>query len=173
VLQNSGSSSQRTRTWCRTGDALRTRTRGTVTVSEVETPEKKDGWTSPTSKQKRQGLPGSLKMRPARLRPSPSLGRRGSRKATRPCTPMKTSVGAPPTLLTLFRPAPGLLRAKGVLSAPNAVVHPWLKGELTDVLAEMEKKQPAESLPPEAERPLDAQWETWLGHPSRNLSLPP
>jgi hypothetical protein len=45
-------------------------------------------------------------------------------------------------MLTLFRPATGELRAKGVLSAPNAVLHPWLKGELTDVLAEIEKKHP-------------------------------
>jgi transposase len=81
--------------------------------------------------------------------------------------------GGTAKLLTLFRPATGLLRAKDVLSAPNAVLHPWLKGELTEVLAEIEKKQPAESLPPEAERPLYAQWETWLGHPSRNPSLPP
>ncbi|GHO80321.1 hypothetical protein KSD_80920 [Ktedonobacter sp. SOSP1-85] len=56
--------------------------------------------------------------------------------------------GGTAKLLTLFRPATGLLRAKGVLSAPNAVLHPWLKGELTEVLAEIEKKQPAESLPP-------------------------
>jgi hypothetical protein len=32
VLHEAGSRSQRTRTWCRTGDALRTRTSGTVTV---------------------------------------------------------------------------------------------------------------------------------------------
>jgi hypothetical protein len=81
--------------------------------------------------------------------------------------------GGTAKLLTLFRPATGHLRAKGVLSAPNAVLHPWLKGELTAVLDEIEKKQPVESLPPEAERPLYAQWETWLGHPSRNPSLPP
>jgi hypothetical protein len=76
-------------------------------------------------------------------------------------------------LLTLFRPATGHLRAKGVLSAPNVVLHPWLRGELSEVLAEIEKKQPAETLPPESQRPLYAQWETWLGHPSRNPSLPP
>jgi transposase len=50
---------------------------------------------------------------------------------------------------------------------------PGRKRELSEVLAEIEKKQPRETLPPEAERPLCAQWETWLGHPSRNPSLPP
>jgi hypothetical protein len=80
--------------------------------------------------------------------------------------------GGTAKLLTLFRPATGELRAKGVLSAPNAVLHPWLKGELTEVLAELEKKQPRETLPPESLRPLCAQWETWLGHPLRSPKPP-
>ncbi len=81
--------------------------------------------------------------------------------------------GGTAKLLTLFRPATGEVRAKGVLSAPNVVLHPWLQGELSEVLAEIEKKQPRETLPPESLRPLYARWETWLGHPSRNPSLPP
>ena len=42
VLHESGYSFQRTRTWCRTGSALRKRKSGTVTVYDPETPEKKD-----------------------------------------------------------------------------------------------------------------------------------
>ena len=42
VLHEAGYSYQRTRTWCRTGYALRKRKSGTVTVYDVETPEKKD-----------------------------------------------------------------------------------------------------------------------------------
>jgi transposase len=41
VLHEHGYSYQRTRTWCRTGYALRKRKSGTVTVYDVETPEKK------------------------------------------------------------------------------------------------------------------------------------
>lgn len=41
VLHESGYSYQRTRTWCRTGYALRQRKSGTVTVYDPETPEKK------------------------------------------------------------------------------------------------------------------------------------
>src|SRR6266566_5318062 len=41
VLHESGYSFQRTRTWCRTGYALRKRKSGTVTVYDPETPEKK------------------------------------------------------------------------------------------------------------------------------------
>jgi len=81
--------------------------------------------------------------------------------------------GGTAKLLTLFHPATGLLRAKGVFSVTNAVLHPWLKGELSAVLADLEKAHPREELPPEAERPLCAQWETWLGHPSRGKPRPP
>ena len=49
-------------------------------------------------------------------------------------------------LLTLFRPSTGQVRAKGVLSAPNVVLHPWLQEQLSTVLAEIEKQQPRENL---------------------------
>jgi DDE superfamily endonuclease len=62
------------------------------------------------------------------------------------------------------------VRAKGVIEAPNAVLHPWLQEQLSAVLVEIEKHQPTETLPPEEERPLYARWETWLGHtPGRPL----
>src|SRR5258706_2291215 len=49
---------------------------------------------------------------------------------------------------------------------------PGGKRELLAVLAEIEKAHPQAELPPEAERPLCAQWETWLGHPPRRPLLP-
>ncbi len=39
--------------------------------------------------------------------------------------------------MTLFRPADGRARVKGVTTCPNAVLHPWLKRELADILARM------------------------------------
>ena len=75
--------------------------------------------------------------------------------------------GGTAKLLTLFRPATGEVRATGVRSAANAVLHPWLQHELTQVLATL----PAVTLP-EAERPVAAQWATWLGHEPR-VPLPP
>jgi hypothetical protein len=75
--------------------------------------------------------------------------------------------GGTAKLLTLFRPATGEVRAKGVTTAPNAVLHPWLQAELTRVLAAL----PAVT-PPAAERPPAAQWATWLGHEPR-APLPP
>ncbi len=75
--------------------------------------------------------------------------------------------GGTAKLLTLFRPATGEVRANGVTSAPNAVLHPWLRDALTQVLAAL----PAPTIPEEA-RPEAAQWATWLGHEPGG-ALPP
>jgi len=70
-------------------------------------------------------------------------------------------------LLTLFRPATGEVRGKGVRSTRNAILHPWVQTELTQILAALPTTPVAE-----AERPLTARWATWLGHESRD-PLPP
>ena len=51
------------------------------------------------------------------------------------CLPHEYIRGGTATLLTLFRPATGEVRAEPVISAPNAVLHPWLKQELEAILA--------------------------------------
>jgi hypothetical protein len=79
-----------------------------------------------------------------------------------PCQPHEYIRGGTAKLLTLFRPATGAVRAKGVTSAPNTVLHPWLESELTAVLAAL---PPVTT--PEAERPPLARWVTWLGHEPR------
>src|SRR5437660_5789571 len=50
--------------------------------------------------------------------------------------------GGTAKMLTLFRPATGQIRAKGVVSVTNAVLHPWLQEQLLEVLAEIEQAQP-------------------------------
>ncbi len=70
-------------------------------------------------------------------------------------------------LLTLFRPATGEVRGKGVTSTRNAVLHPWLQAELSAILAVLPTAPVAD-----AERPLVARWATWLGHEPRD-PLPP
>ncbi len=62
--------------------------------------------------------------------------------------------GGTAKLLTLFRPATGQVRAKGVISATNAVLHPWLKEQLAEILAEIEKVQPRETLPTDRRAPV-------------------
>jgi len=70
-------------------------------------------------------------------------------------------------LLTLFHPADGQVRVKGVTSCPNSVLHPWLKQQLTDVLAAL--PEPVETLEPEANR---VQWEKWFAGLSVRPTLP-
>lgn len=69
--------------------------------------------------------------------------------------------------LTLFQPASGEVRVKGVTSSANAVLHPWLEGELADVLATLPEP---ETLSPEANR---RQWERWQEGLSVKITLPP
>jgi hypothetical protein len=59
-------------------------------------------------------------------------------------------------MLTLFHPATGALRVKGVTSSANAVLHPWLKQELSDILAAL--PEPALSLSQEELREI---WQGW------------
>jgi hypothetical protein len=75
--------------------------------------------------------------------------------------------GGTAKLLTLFRPATGEVRAKGVSRAPNAVLHPWLKNELLQILEELPEVAVGDS-----DAPAAARWATWLGHVPY-LPLPP
>jgi hypothetical protein len=73
--------------------------------------------------------------------------------------------GGTAKVLTLFRPADGHVRVEGTTTCPNAVLHPWLKRELADILAEL----PA--LPPTADTSRAA-WERWQAGLSVRITLP-
>lgn len=79
--------------------------------------------------------------------------------------PHESQRGGTATLVTLFRPATGVVRAKGVLSAPTVVLHPWLTEPFLQEVEAIERRHPAETFPAEADRPVCTPWETWLGHP--------
>ncbi|MCK7491802.1 MAG: hypothetical protein MZW92_09165 [Comamonadaceae bacterium] len=51
----------------------------------------------------------------------------GNRSASRSATRMSMSGGGTAKLLTLFHPATGQVRVKGVTRTPNTVLHPWLQ----------------------------------------------
>jgi hypothetical protein len=69
--------------------------------------------------------------------------------------------------LTLFHPASGAVRVKGVRRCPNAVLHPWLKTELTAILTDLPK--PADEVSPEENRRC---WERWQAGLSVRITLP-
>jgi hypothetical protein len=70
-------------------------------------------------------------------------------------------------LLTLFHPASGQLRAHGVRQCPNAVLHAWLKQEMTVVLSTL--PAPAPVADAVANR---AQWQSWQLGLTRPITLP-
>jgi DDE superfamily endonuclease len=68
--------------------------------------------------------------------------------------------------LTLFHPAGGAVRVKGVRSTANAVLHPWLKAELAAILDAL----PAPTvLPPDETRRA---WERWQEGLTARVALP-
>ncbi len=69
--------------------------------------------------------------------------------------------------LTLFHPASGRVCVKGVRSAPNAVLHPWLEAELTAILERL--PAPTEVLSPEENR---RRWERWREGLTVRITLP-
>ena len=76
-------------------------------------------------------------------------------------------------VLTLFHPADGRVRVEGVTSCPNAVLHPWLKRELTALLAAM-PKPPAKAVAGGASREVWERWQEGLTiKPTLPNDLPP
>jgi hypothetical protein len=74
-------------------------------------------------------------------------------------------------LLTLLHPATGQVRVKGVTRTTNAVIHPWLMAQLTDIL----DTDPLVDMTPSAAN--RAQWEPWQAgltvRPTLPAELPP
>ncbi len=70
-------------------------------------------------------------------------------------------------LLTLFHPASGEVRVRGVRRTTNEVLHPWLKEELSAVLETL--PQPKEALSDEHNR---AEWKSWQEGLSVRITLP-
>jgi hypothetical protein len=70
-------------------------------------------------------------------------------------------------LLTLFHPASGEVRVRGVRRATNEVLHPWLKEELSAVLETL--PPPKEVLSAEHNR---AEWKSWQEGLSVRITLP-
>ena len=73
-------------------------------------------------------------------------------------------------LLTLFRPASGEVRVKGVTGCPTQVLHAWLQAELLAVLAAL---PPAPPGAPAATRAAGAAWQAGLSRPFTLPEEPP
>jgi hypothetical protein len=69
-------------------------------------------------------------------------------------------------ILTLFHPASGAVRVKGVTQSTNAILHPWLQEQLTEILATLPEKP---GLASEDNRQL---WQAWQAGLSLPIPLP-
>jgi hypothetical protein len=69
-------------------------------------------------------------------------------------------------MLTFFHPASGQVRVKGVARSTNAIIHPWVKEQVTTVLKALPEKP---ILDPEINHQL---WEGWQAGLSRKITLP-
>jgi DDE superfamily endonuclease len=73
-------------------------------------------------------------------------------------------------VLTLFHPADGQVRVEGTTTCPNAVLHPWLKRGLSEILAELPGHPP--TVP--AARAVWERWQQGLSvKPTLPAELPP
>jgi hypothetical protein len=68
--------------------------------------------------------------------------------------------------LTLFHPASGIVRVKGVRRATNAILHPWLMAELEAVLAALPESPVLDSVTNRC------RWERWQEGLSNPFGLP-
>jgi hypothetical protein len=69
-------------------------------------------------------------------------------------------------LLTLFHPATGEVRMRGVRRATNEVLHPWLKDELEAILETLPEREAA------SEEQNLAEWHSWQEGLSVKITLP-
>jgi hypothetical protein len=173
VLLEAGSTSQQSRSGCPTGTAERVRKEGVVRVQDPHTEETKDLREQAYHHGERAGLVVLCQDEAGPSHALPQPGASGQLEGHAALQAHEDVRAGTATVVTLFRPATGERRAKGVLSAPTVVLHPWLQQELTPVLADIEKQQPSESWPPEEQRPFAAQWRTWLRPHERAETLPP
>lgn len=70
-------------------------------------------------------------------------------------------------MLTLFHPATGRVRLNGVTRCPNAVLHPWLKRQLREILLEL--PEPVDELDSATIR---HQWDRWQEGLTVRFTLP-
>src|SRR5260370_6096463 len=112
-------------------------------------------------------------MKLGRTRPSRSRGPRGSAKATPRWSRTSRSGEARPNCSRSF--ARPLARSAPQVSSRSRMpcCIPGAYGELSAILAELEKEHPAATLPPEEQRPPAAQWKTWLWSHESAEGLPP
>jgi transposase len=157
VLRRAGSSYQRTRTWCPTGTAVRKRKAGPVQVVDPRTEEKVSALEIAYRHSESWGVPLWCQDEAGPYQAIPQAGQSWQPVGKPALLPHEYLRGGTAKLLTLFRPATGLVRARGVTQSTNAILHPWVQQEVRALLA---------TFPPPVllthTCPLRPLWAAWL-----------
>src|SRR5207244_11929173 len=111
VLQDAGSSYQRTRSWCPTGTAQRKRKSGVVTVVDPKTEEKRGLIDLAYRIAEAMGIPPWCQDEAGPYQAIPQPGQSWQRQGKPRRQPHEYIRGGIAKLLTLFRPATGEVRA--------------------------------------------------------------
>ncbi len=173
VLHEAGYRFGRTRTWCATGTALRKRKAGVVTVHDPHAEEKKRLIELAYLIGELAGIQVWCQDEAGPYQAIPQAGVNWHRVGHPKGLPHEYMREGTAKLLTLFRPKTGEVRAKGVTSVPNTVLHPWLKEELTQILKPILQRESEMGRPAESERPEGARWRTWLWPHESDEGVPP
>jgi transposase len=148
VLQEAGSSYQRTRTWCPTGTALRKRKAGWVQVTDPEAEEKRARIEHAYRLAEAAGIPVWCQDEAGPYQAIPLAGAQWAPRGWPHRHPHEYARGGTAKMLTLFRPATGEVHALGVRETTNAVVHPWLREELSAIVRALPAPPPRETTAP-------------------------
>jgi transposase len=159
ALHAAGLSWQRSRSWCDTGSVVRVRKAGPVEVDDPDAVPKRRLIEAAYTLGEQLGLAVWTEDEAGPFQTVPYPGTSWQPAGEPVHQPHEYQRAGTAKLLTLFHPASGQVRVKGVTRCTNAVLHPWLQAELTAILAAL----PAPSLrPPADEHALWAAWQAGL-----------
>lgn len=164
ALKEAGWSWQTDRTWCETGKVKRKRQGQVVEVTDPDATAKQALIERAYLEGESVGLAVWTTDQAGPFQTRPYLGVSWAPEAHPVCLPHEYLRNGTVKLLTLFHPADGQVRMKGVLRCTNSILHPWLKEELTDILDTL--PSPVDPADPQANRVL---WNSWF----EGLSEPP
>src|SRR2546421_7423779 len=161
VLHKAGYVFGRSRTWCRTGTAVRVRKAGVVTVHDSQAQEKQRLIELAYQIAELAGVELWCQDEAGPYQAIPQPGEDWHLQGKPSVQPHEYVRGGTAKLLTLFHPATGLLRAKGVLSAPNAVLHSWMQDQVQSILDQLDKQPLPVRVPLADDHPLMRTWHHW------------
>lgn len=157
ILRTSGWSWQKSRSWCDTGKVKRKRKAGVAEVIDPDAYAKQVLIERAYRLGEKLGLAVWNEDEAGPFQTIPYGGQSWQPQGQPVRQPHEYIKDGTAKMLTLFHPASGEVRVKGVKSCTNAVLHGWLKEELSQIVA---------TLPPLAEPLLSeaenrAVWESW------------